>query len=164
MGIKLFLRVTESLTMKVEDFPSELMMLESTSCHVSALALRILGKGGDYHWLSMYLDDEFPELCPIRALLLYLSLSRIKKGYLFPKCLPCGDTIEATDDDSSTESTDDDGDLHYTYLAFITKMKVLLTVTLCREMGPQDIFGTHILRKTAYLFAIFGMLRQYGGR
>jgi hypothetical protein len=29
--------------------------------------------------------------------------------------------------------------------------------------GPCDIFRTHIIRKTAYLFAIFGMLRQYGG-
>jgi hypothetical protein len=159
MGIKLFLRVTELLTMKVEDFPSEFMMLESSTCHVSALAVRILGKGGDYHWLSMFSDDEFPQLCPIRALLLYLSLSRIKKGYLFPECLPRGDSTEATHDDSSTEST---GEGHYPYLRFITKMKVLLNVTLGRDMGPQDIFGTHILRKTAYLFAIFGMLRQYG--
>jgi hypothetical protein len=31
-------------------------------------------------------------------------------------------------------------------------------------MGQRDIFGTHILRKTAYLFAVFGMLRQFGGQ
>jgi hypothetical protein len=150
MGIKLFLSSSELLSIKVEDFDPDLMMLESTSCHVSALALRIKGKGGDYHWLSMYVDDQCPELCPIRALLLYIRLSRIRKGFIFPKILPCEVTTESTQDDSSTESTGDDDALHYPYAVFISKMKDLLTRTLAREMGPRNIFGTHILRKTAY--------------
>ena len=168
MGIKLFLRISELLTIKVEDFDPELMLLESTSCHVSALAVKVLGKGGKYSWLSMYCDDEFPELCPIRALLLYISLSGITKGYIFPNILPSTVTTEATQMDSSTESTEDDDEstlpAHYPYPLFMSKMKVLLTCTLARKMGPRDIFGTHILRKTAYMFAIFGMLRQYGGK
>jgi integrase len=162
MGIKLFLRISELISIKVEDFDPELMMLESTSCYVSALAVRIKGKGGDYNWLSMYVDDDFPDLCPIRALLLYISLSGITKGYIFPSVLPSG----VSTDDSGTECTgdkDDPSTLHYQYPVFMSKMKDLLTRNLARDMGVQDIFGTHILRKTAYLFAIFGMLRQYGG-
>jgi hypothetical protein len=46
---------------------------------------------------------------------------------------------------------------------FLKNMKELVTVKLGRELGPADIFGTHLLRKTGYLFAIFGILRQYGG-
>ena len=163
MGIKLFLRISELLSIKIEDFDPELMMLESTSCYLSALALRIKGKWGDYHWLSMYVDNKFPELCPVRALLLYISLSGITEGLIFPKFLP--GTTEATPDDSGTQSAGDDDQStpHYPYAVFIRKMKDLLTRTLARQMGPRDIFGTHILRKTAYLFAIFGMLRQYGG-
>jgi hypothetical protein len=163
MGIKLFARITELLSIRLEDFDPALMLLENKSCHVAALVVRILGKGGNYHWLSVYADDEFPELCPIHALLLYISLSAITEGFLFPKCLLrffCGG------DDSSTESTGNAGicTVHYIYPTFIKKMKQLLTCTLCRKMGPRDIFGTHILRKTAYLFAIFGMLRQFGGQ
>jgi hypothetical protein len=161
MGIKLFLRVSELLCIQVEDFDPELMMLESTSTYVSAMAVGVLGKGGKYEWLSMYVDDEYPELCPIRALLLYISLSGITEGYIFPKFLPCDDSTEPMEDDCSTGSIGDD--LHYPYPVFIRKMKVLLTTNLRRNMGPCDIFGTHILRKTAYLFAIFGMLGQYGG-
>jgi integrase len=154
MGIKLFARISELLSIRMDDFDPSLMLLENKYCHVAALVVKILGKGGNYHWLSIYADDVFPELCPIRALLLYISLSGITEGYLFPKCL-----------DSSTESTGNAGvcTAHYSYPTFIRKMKLLLTCTLCREMGPRDIFGTHILRKTAYLFAIFGMLRQFGG-
>jgi hypothetical protein len=85
MGIKLFLRSSQLLSIKVEDFDPELMMLESMSCHVSTLALRIKGKGGHYHWLSMYVDDQCPELCPIRALLLYIRLSRYSEGLYFSK-------------------------------------------------------------------------------
>jgi hypothetical protein len=165
MGIKLFLRISELLSIKIEDFDPSLMLLESTTCHVSALAVLIKSKGGDYHWLSMYCDDEYPELCPIRALLLYISLSGIKEGYIFPKILPAFRDV-ATYDESSTEPTgnDDESTLHYPYAAFISKMKFLLTVIIRREKCPTDIFGTHILRKTAYLFAIFGMLRQHSAQ
>ena len=165
MGIKLFLRISELLTIKIEDFDPELMMLESTTSYVSAMAVEIKGKGGKLHSLTVFADDVYPELCPVRALLLYISLSGITKGFIFPKFLPCEVPTVATTDDASTESTEDDEEstLHYPYVEFIRKMKFLLTSTLGREMGPQDIFGTHILRKTAYLFAIFGMLRQYGG-
>jgi hypothetical protein len=161
MGIKLFLRISELLSIKIEDFDPSLMLLESTSCHVSALAVKIKGN----HWLSMYCDNKFPELCPIRALLLYISLSGIKEGYIFPKFLPGYGTNAATNEESSTESTGDvdESTLHYPYAAFISRMKCLLTVIIGREKCPTDIFGTHILRKTAYLFAIFGLLRQYSG-
>jgi hypothetical protein len=133
---------------------------------VSALAVKIKGKGGNISWLSMFVDDEFPQLCPIRALLLYISLSGIKKGYIFPKFLPGYGTNVATNAESSTDSTgeEDESTLHYPYSAFISKMKCLLTVIIGREKCPTDIFGTHILRKTAYLFAIFGMLRQHSAK
>mgnify|MGYP000016717267 CR=1 FL=1 len=62
IGIKLFLRISELLSIKIEHFDPSLMLLESTSCHVLALAIEIKGKGGVYHWLSMYVDDEFPEM------------------------------------------------------------------------------------------------------
>jgi integrase len=167
MGIKLFLRISELLTIRVEDFDPELMMLQSPSCYVSALAVRIKGKGGDYSWLSIYLDNKFPELCPVRALLLYISMSGITTGYIFPQFLPGESSIQSNHDDSSTESTDDadesESTSHYPYSKFISKIKELITGTLARTMGPRDIFGTHLLRKTGYIFAIFGMLRQYAG-
>jgi integrase len=148
LGIKLFLRITELLTLKVEDFDPELMMLESTNCFASALAVRILGKGNKYAWLSLYCDDKFPELCPVRALLLYISMTGIRSGFIFPQQLtpPTGVCTQ-----------------HYPYGLFLKRMKYLVTVNVGRQLGPQDIFGTHILRKTAYLFAIFScLLRQSG--
>ena len=38
MGIKLFLWISEVLSIKIEDFDHKLMMLESTSSYLSALA------------------------------------------------------------------------------------------------------------------------------
>jgi hypothetical protein len=60
-------------------------------------------------------DVMSPELCPIHALLLYISLSGITVGFIFPKFLPCKSTNEDMQDDSSTESTGDvdESTLHY---------------------------------------------------
>jgi hypothetical protein len=51
----------------------------------SALALRIKGKC-DPHlvWMYLWRDDEDPELCPIRHLLIYLFVSGICDSILIP--------------------------------------------------------------------------------
>jgi hypothetical protein len=151
LGIKMYLRVGELILLKVEDFEKDLMMLSSDRCYVAVLAVKVLGKGETVpDWLSIFSDDDFPELCPVTVLLLYISLSGIKSGYIFPAHIPNADSpVECT--------------VHYPYNLFLKKMKHLVSDQLGRELGPTDIFGTHLLRKTGYLFAIFGILRQYGG-
>jgi hypothetical protein len=106
--------------------------------------MKICGKSDDVPKdLIVWADKEYPEFCPIRHLLLYVKLSGLKSGYLFPP--------EWTLPDAATGKSI----LPYDYDDFLAKMKVICVEKLGRR-SKDNIYGTHIIRKTAYLFAFWG--------
>ena len=80
---RLFLRHDEFHQMTDEDILMELH--EISDWGVDGLGFEVMGKAdSDFVRLMMWADDECPDLCPVRNLLVYLFLINHKKGYLFP--------------------------------------------------------------------------------
>ena len=80
--------------------------------------------------LSLWADNEVPQMCPIRHLLAYIYLADIKNGFLYPGS--------------------DQG--HISYDQYQSEFQSVCEMIIGRS-GP---FGTHSGRKTAYLFAVWG--------
>jgi integrase len=147
VGLSLFLRADELLSMKFDHFVENLQLINPNT-GVRALVVEVKGKCDDRVFqLILWANDEFREFCPIRHLLLWIKLSGIKSGFLFPP----SDIVRVAD------ITHPMG-----YDQFLGIMKDLITTKLDRE-GPNSIFGTHVLRKTGYLFAIWGVIKMQAG-
>ncbi|RHY80020.1 hypothetical protein DYB26_010800 [Aphanomyces astaci] len=94
--IRLFLRSDEGVDFMCSQFLHPLTSVDEFGT-VTTLAVQIRGKTDKKKWivLSLYRDDQCPELCPVRAVLAWIHLSRHPgTGYLFPhdkdatKCYP----------------------------------------------------------------------------
>jgi hypothetical protein len=155
MGIKLFLRADELLSVKIEDFQMVYAVVHD-KC-VRSLAVKVQGKSDARPvLLKIWKDDENPEFCLIRLLFCYLKVTGIKEGYLFP---PFASLKQSMKDNSH------DGK-YYTgikYCSWLARMKAIIGSTFPNEDNhtPDGCIGTHTLRKTAYLFATWGVLRKW---
>jgi len=145
-GIMLFLRVSEVLDMDVEHF--ELVHQVVFQNAIKAICVRVKGKSDpDWVYLMIYRDTENPEFCLLTHLLLWIELAGIRSGKVFPHPEDIGKSPTG----------------HYSracdYDWFLAQVKFLVFSVLGKkkeEVSLQYIVGTHILRKTAYLFAFFG--------
>jgi hypothetical protein len=172
LGICLFLRADELVSLEVEDFihsyhPQGKERLNGDPGHgrdkmkehfivhatnIEALAVEVQGKKDQRPVLLMLLsNDKYPELCPVRTLLWYMHVFDIKGGYLFP------------DDQSLIHHWQEQRGvgwepttrIKYTpFLRLISK----LVKTVCKRDVARFTVGTHTMRKTAYLIAIWGIL------
>jgi hypothetical protein len=147
IGIKLFLRVDEVLNLTVEDFKTNLFVLNKLN--VTGLMVEVFGKSkkkdGRKVILSLWDDKDCPDFSGTRALLLWIVKSGIESGKLFPSKteLQAGATTPT---------------VGITYEAFHARQ-----VHFCKNvLGKKNldkviIGGTHMLRKTGYLLAIWGL-------
>jgi hypothetical protein len=168
LGIRMFLRSDELISLTVEDFIDSHYpkgkqfstpangMGALTRCQVvqpdsvCSLAGEAQGKRDDQPVrLALLVDEKFPEFCPVRHLLWYLKVFNIKTGYLFP---PAGLLIDSYQSDSTLSATK-----HITYDSFRSTLKHLVG-NICQRDTSQFLVGTHTLRKTAYLFAVWGCM------
>ncbi|RHZ12571.1 hypothetical protein DYB37_010252 [Aphanomyces astaci] len=94
--IRLSFRADEGIDVMCSQFLPPLTSVDEFGT-VTMLDVQISGKTGKKKWivLSLYRDDQCPELCPVRAVLAWIHLSRHPgTGYLFPhdkdatKCYP----------------------------------------------------------------------------
>ena len=78
-----FLRFDEFHKVKIEDFITPLHRVNSSG--IVALCIKVKGKC-DRKWcyLLLWANDECPEFCPVRHVLILIYLLGIKGGYLFP--------------------------------------------------------------------------------
>ena len=143
-GIQLFLRADEILSFTFEQFLLKLQMLSEDE-GIRGLGVQIKGKC-DPDWVKLLIldDQEYPEFCLIRHLMIYIEKAGLKSGLLFP------DLEKGLSDDGHN-------DIGITYPHFLVIMKFLV-VTILGKCNENCTFGTHMLRKTAYLFAIWGVL------
>jgi len=94
LSIRLFLREDEIGKMKIEDFQSDLFTLDDngfpfvtlfTKGRVNALAVKVQGKcDAAPVTLLIFPDDNNPLFCPVRHLFVYLKVTNIRSGFLFP--------------------------------------------------------------------------------
>ena len=144
VGIKLFARVEEALELTMEQLDSEYFSVTSTD--VESLCCMLNGKcDNDWVHLAMWDDKDCPEFSASRALLIWLALSGIKSGRIFPTTSQIGSA-------SPTES--------FQYGTFLHIIKGLVSDVLKKDIDSPKmqkiIIGTHMLRKTAYLLACWG--------
>jgi hypothetical protein len=83
IGIKVFLRQDEFGDIEIEDFEPTLFIVKDEA--IIGLVVKVQGMADDeVVRLYVWLDDENPEFCPVRHLLVYVYLAGIKGGFLFP--------------------------------------------------------------------------------
>ena len=85
VATKLGLRHDEYHELHSDHFLPGFFEIPDSDDRIDALAVKVFGKS-DASWISLKLhaDHIYPELCPVRALLVYMHLSGMKGGYLFP--------------------------------------------------------------------------------
>jgi hypothetical protein len=143
IAVRLFLRSDEIVPLQVCDFIRTLFIRKNGRIH--SLALKIKGKKDDdwkYYWLWM--DEDYPSICPVRHLLIYVYLANIKEGYLFPTS-------------KELSNPPDDGN-YVTNLCRVSFMKWFkgLLIKVLPKRGEFLKVGLHMFRKTGYTFAIWG--------
>jgi hypothetical protein len=148
LGIKMFLRIEEALELTIEQFVEEYFQV--TGDEVKALCAKIKGKRDD-SWLHFMIwnDEDCPEFSASYAVLIWVELAGITSGRLFPRkeelvhIRSCGHTNN-----------------NLNYETFLGVMKHLLLDVLKRDPSKMEnqIIGTHVLRKTAFLFANWGYI------
>ena len=144
VAVCLFLRSDEILHLKVEHFIPDCFVRVNNK--LRALCLKFKGKtdnGWKYFWL--WVDDECPDFCPVRHLLIYVHLAKIKHGYIFPT------------EKELFKSPPSDRDFK-TFVSYSTFPKFFKRT--CEKVltngGVSLKIGLHVFRKTGYKFAIWG--------
>lgn len=145
-GVRQFLRIDEDLTLTMDHFQPHYFQVHDSG-HVDSLAMKIKGKRDiDWVFLKMWADNECPDLCPVRALLIWLAVSKIEDGFIFPPRVDIGKQHKQT--------------RHLEKEHFREEIVFLCTRVLGKDMDSElmkkFIFGTHMLRRTAYLVAYWG--------
>ena len=153
VSTKLFLRIEEALSLKVEDFLMELA--STTKYRVTSLMCKVKGKRdtNDVH-LKLWDDETCPEFSAVRVLLIWMTISGIKSGFLFPE------------DDLLKKKSSKIGncDSPMTYESYIKKLKHITSTVLCRDISKSStvIIGTHAARRTGLLLACWYFFGQNG--
>ncbi|KAL3920374.1 MAG: hypothetical protein SGILL_003296 [Bacillariaceae sp.] len=166
-GIKFFLTSDEVLNLTVEDFMDSYYPKGKqhpiptggsnalTKCQVvdqrdvKLLAMEIQGKNDTRpHRMAVFADEEHPDLCSVAHLLWYIKTFQIKSGRLFPTAAVLK---EAFDSGLPLRANDS-----LPYNTFRKRLKWLVVNILKRDTTEFKV-GTHTLRKTAYLFALWSL-------
>jgi hypothetical protein len=149
VACRLFLREDEVSSMRCEDVVPDVTSVKSNG-FVDGIAFQVQGKCDKRPViLMMWSDTDFPSLCPVNALLSWMSLSKIKSGYLFPSF----NFIESKIKDPSWNGAVEDKNDVINYSVFLDRLKKLCKQLLGKNRGR---FGTHSCRKTGYLLGAWG--------
>ena len=142
LSIKTFLRADDLEGIKVEDMETDSLCMVNETGPIN-LCFTVLGKSDtELIYLYLWADDDCPDFCALRALLVYVFLTGIKEGPLFVtevelKAMPANGVTTT----------------QISYGTIMTRLDFLFKTIL--KNTDKDL-GSHTLRKTAYLFANFG--------
>ena len=143
ISICLFLRFDDIEGLMISAFQPEHFVFDGFG-HIRALCLKVCGKtDNQITSLLLWRDDTCPEFCPVRLLLVYLHISGIKSGTLFP---------------SEEELIAAPASGVYSTSVTYDVLNKRMTHLVRNVLGLPESFkvGLHMSRRTAYLFAIFG--------
>jgi hypothetical protein len=139
--VELFLRHDEFHHVKSEEFLPDLFEIEDGN--ISALATEVHGKV-DKRWVSLKLwaNDEWPDIDPVRCLLVCLKLTGIKHGCLFPSAKE----LEAKKADGACKTT-------VSCSTFMFQLKNICVEVLLKRKDLK--IGCQAWRETGCLFGMF---------
>jgi integrase len=151
LGIKLFLRVSELLAITTLDFEKQYQIVHNN--RVDIVVVKVQGKSDPVPVrLRLYADNLCTEFCPIRHLLVYLKFTGITSGFIFPnKSFLSTCSTDVPQNNSTTIE----------YPDFLCRMKYLFKRVLQYDTLDGGALGTHVLRKTGYLFATWGSYNSF---
>ena len=141
LSIKTFLRA-DDLGIRIEDFQTDSLCMVNKGGPTN-LCFTVKGKSDkELVYLYVWADDDCPDFCALRVLLVYVFLTGIESGPLF-----FGDKVNGEDESQSVKTT------QISYETVKTRLQFLFNKIL---QNKEKQMGVHLLRKTAYLFAKFG--------
>ena len=160
VGIRCFLRCDEVASIDISDFALRAIALNKEKRRVEHLALWVRGKSDkEYVLLSLWRGDENPEFCPVRAVLIYLAAANLSGGCLFPRYDDLEEHHVAENPKAISFKK------HVTYGYFRLELKKVIDTCFGGDKHAFPVHeckvGTHTMRKTAYLFAVFSVLSKY---
>ena len=143
VSISLFLRFDDFVDIEISHFEPKLFVFDDMG-NIRALCLKVFGKS-DSTWthLMLWRDEEYPELCPVSALLCYIHCAQIKGGFLFPT----EDELIKTRPPNGIFVTQLD------YEVGVDRLKKAVKTVL--KLKDYKV-GMHTFRRTAYLFGRWG--------
>ena len=148
LATSLGLRFDELGDVNIQDFRPDLSLTRTN--YIQFLTLGIQGKTDQQKvYYKVYFQDQVPQLCPCRLLLVWMSFMNFKDGsYLFPTKIALNKFLINR---STRSQAFFSSPIKYYSLRheiedfFVDGLGILLRV-----------FGTHIFRKTFYLFGQLG--------
>ncbi|GKY98076.1 hypothetical protein MPSEU_000765500 [Mayamaea pseudoterrestris] len=147
IAINLYLRADdELLTISMESFEASSFHVEANG-RINGVCLKIRGKTDSRgQYFHLWADHEYPDICPVRHLLLLVHLLGLKKGWLFQSLRSLG-----------ANTRRDDGDYRGTKRLDYGTIFKYLKERFIELFGPETGkgFGMHSFRKGAYLKAAF---------
>lgn len=121
--IKCFLREDEVISIKLDHFDKDFCMVNN-GYRVESLCLKVRGKSERERnpvYLLLYRDDEFPEMCPVRHLLVYMACMGHSSGYLFPnkKETEVLRRLQTSSNGNTWKSSDRQAYTHWSYSSWL---------------------------------------------
>jgi hypothetical protein len=139
VGIKLFLRIEEVLELKYEQILTEFCIVDKDEMEVSALCADICGKTDKekHYKMAIWDDEECPEFSALRALLLWVSITGIEGGYLFPT----KELLQKRIHMGVFDRTGWKPDAFYKESNYRSDVKWLVVEVLKRDINEREIIG-----------------------
>jgi hypothetical protein len=148
VGVSLFLREDEVSQISIDDLDFKLSIVSDHA--VDSIGVWVQGKRDQAKVLLMlWANHANPQICPVRHLLCWLYVSRITSGYLFP---PANTLNEILVDQKRNPQQNFNNIYQVDYSLVLDKVQTVFTNITARP-GP---FGTHFMRKTGFVLAIWG--------
>jgi hypothetical protein len=149
--IKGFLRIEEALQLTMENLKEQYFVVKEDT--IEGLAMEVQGKCDEEPiTMAMWDDSECPDFSPSRVLMIWIALTGIKGGNLFPCKMQLAEQCVMPT-------------MHLDYDDYLEELKFLcaqvLKIDMESEAMKKQIIGTHTGRKTAYLFAFWGVQCAY---
>lgn len=152
---KVFLRSDEILPMQISHFLPALFQKRYGDPLPLALCVKVWGKK-DKCWVyrDLYRDDECPDLCQVRHLLILIYMVDCSNGgdlgkYLFPSYYTQRRRGNTNQEQSQAES-------RLSYHSYSTQFKTILVNVFGEAVAVDKTLGLHMFRKTGYKLAILG--------
>ena len=153
------LRHDEFASIKMQDFRCDLAMVFDT--YIESLVVMVHGKSDNAPVpFKVYFEDEVPEFCPARMLLIWVWFLGLEgDGYLFPSRDELNEKLGET-----RNSTGASFQTEISYRSATKSIQVTIEKLLDNDIDPENWyrrnFGTHIFRKSFYLFGKLGGARH----
>jgi hypothetical protein len=139
IGASCFCRIDELITIKLEHINVRMSNFRDDGT-LNALCIQVKGKKDEFQYLYMYANRSNQLLCPINNFLWWISLTKIKSGFLIP--------LKSNLTKGFAKNFVFKKHMGYKTMLDLVKKKF-------SAIQPNFDYGTHSIRRTAFLLALW---------